>query len=339
MTLLINALLGTFLLNAITQFFASSCLVWHYVALFVILCLSGILGGLGRGAYDWLKDNENDVRDGDEKKRKCGRTFWRANAMLGIAGAGGGVCITLMFSKYELKIDQLHSVILYTAIAIFCGLLAKSLLPSVEDKINQAIKNVKVDVKDSVAADVKTGISDSQKRTDSLIDIIASADDTIAFVDKLIERDKKEGKNFAELRTELLHATIDRMEAEKTRYKDVRSFNIKLGRLYRRLAENEKQNFSKHINKAIEILEDFQKAIAEKKETWETKNAVAAAKFNIACYLSLKSRRETNQKNKDTLREKIITLLKKSIELDPRIRVDIQTDDDLDEDLKLNIKS
>ena len=109
--------------------------ILQYSMISSVLLLGGILGGIGRGAFDWLMGNNG-----------LGKNWYKHlgwHALIGIAGSGSGTFIALMFSKYELDASRLDSLVLYTGIAIFSGLMIKSLLPSLDQRLRDEVYKMK----------------------------------------------------------------------------------------------------------------------------------------------------------------------------------------------------
>ena len=274
--------------------------ILQYSMISSVLLLGGILGGIGRGAFDWLMGNNG-----------LGKNWYKHlgwHALIGIAGSGSGTFIALMFSKYELDASRLDSLVLYTGIAIFSGLMIKSLLPSLDHRILKLLEN-KVD----------SMFGTYKEFSNHLVDLVALADDALN-IDK---------PSYGQI-----SSAIARMEAGKSSYRTVRAFNIKLGRLYRKMSELDPGNFDEHINNAISTLKNFEREQRAGKQTQEVKESIATAKFNIACYLSLKRRKETQDSIRNALQKEILLILNEATDLDPSLAEEVKNDPDFDNNIK-----
>lgn len=157
-----------------------------------------------------------------------------------------------------------------------------------------------------------------------LVDLVALADDALAL----------DSPNFVQIKSAIAH-----MEAGKSSYRTVRAFNIKLGRLYRKISELDPGNFEEHIDKAISTLRNFEREQRSCNQTQEVKEAIATAQFNIACYLSLKRRKERRESVRNALLEEILRLLREIPELGKNLAEEIKNDPDFDDDIKAKFLS
>lgn len=272
----------------------------QYLAISSVLMIGGLIGGIGRGAFDWLMGNTGRGRNWYK------HLIW--HAIIGIAGSGSGTFVALMFSKYELDASRLDSLVLYTGIAIFSGLMIKSLLPSLDHRILKILEDK-----------VSSMFGTYKEFSNQLVDLVALADDALAL----------DSPNVVQIKSAIAH-----MEAGKSSYRTVRAFNIKLGRLYRKISELEPGNFEEYIDKAISTLRNFEREQRNGNQTQEVKESIATAQFNIACYLSLKRRKEKRESVRNALQEEILRLLKEIPELGKNLTEEVRNDPDFDEDIK-----
>lgn len=225
---------------------------------------------------------------------------------LGIAGAGSGVFIALMFSKYSLNINQLDSVVLYTGISIFSGLMIKSLLPSVEERLKNEIDNMKGAVK-NIGSEI-----DTVKSEQRYIKVIEMIDNSLS-----------DGNS------DMILETIRNASEILPQFQKIRSLNIKLARLYRRLSE--KVSKDEYLDSAINVLQNFIDTLMKKSvRNKEDDYAIATAKFNIACYMALKCKQKQGTDRAITV-QKISSILTEAITIDPSLKKDIDEDNDFEE--------
>lgn len=271
--------------------------VLQYSMISSVLLLGGILGGIGRGAFDWLMGNNGLGKNWDK------HLGW--HALIGIAGSGSGTFIALMFSKYELDASRLDSLVLYTGIAIFSGLMIKSLLPSLDQRLRDEIYKMK-----GIVAGIDLDMN-TVKSEQTYIKTLELIDDSLS-----------DGNS------DIISETIRHANKILPNFPKNRALNIKLARLYRRLAEKEKNN--KHLESAVKVLNEFitslsQKAVLNKEDYY----AIATAHYNIACYLALKYKEESEADQILRIKE-IRKNLEIACQLDSSLRKDIRTDHDFE---------
>ena len=271
--------------------------VLQYSMISSVLLLGGILGGIGRGAFDWLMGNNGLGKNWDK------HLGW--HALIGIAGSGSGTFIALMFSKYELDASRLDSLVLYTGIAIFSGLMIKSLLPSLDQRLRDEIYKMK-----GIVAGIDLDMN-TVKSEQTYIKTLELIDDSLS-----------DGNS------DIISETIRHANKILPNFPKNRALNIKLARLYRRLAEKEKNN--KHLESAVKVLNEFitslsQKAVLNKEDYY----AIATAHYNIACYLTLKYKEESEADQILRIKE-IRKHLEIACQLDSSLRKDIRTDHDFE---------
>ena len=271
--------------------------ILQYSMISSVLLLGGILGGIGRGAFDWLMGNNG-----------LGRNWYKHlgwHALIGIAGSGSGTFIALMFSKYELDASRLDSLVLYTGIAIFSGLMIKSLLPSLDQRLRDEVYKMK-----GIVAEIDLDMN-TVKSEQNYIKTLELIDDSLS-----------DGNS------DIISETIRHANKILPNFPKNRALNIKLARLYRRLAEKEKNN--EHLESAVKVLNEFitslsQKAVLNKEDYY----AIATAHYNIACYLALKYKEESEADQILRIKE-IRKNLEIACQLDSSLRKDIRTDHDFE---------
>lgn len=297
-----------------------NCLIYHYSCMIAIMFIGGAIGGIARGSSDRLNSGIVSPKDYSYSTwRNINRrlSFWLQHAFLGVAGGSSAIFLTLMFSKYTLNISDLQSLTLYSSIAVLGGVMAKRCLPvlgeriskEIEQKVKAENKNIEIRVNsmERNLADVETELTYRQ-----LIDV---ADRALSDKNPII-----------------INNAIEKMEKAFAEHGVDRQYAIKLGRLYRRLAENvHDREFHRIIEKAILTLEKFIKILEERGiDNNEVNSAIGTAYFNIACYKVLCSRKADDSQREFFIRESI-AMINKAFEYSPYLKVPAKSDPDLKE--------
>ncbi len=295
-----------------------NCLVAHYFAIVMITLIGGAIGGIARGASDRLNRgipssiNYSYSSWGNINKRI---SFWLQHIFLGIGGSFSAIFITLMFSKYILDIASLQSITLYSSIAVLGGIMAKRCLPALGDRIMKELEQVKNENKtfEKRVATVEKNIVEVETKL-TYRQLIDSAD-----------------KALSDKNPTLIKKAISDMEDAFVEHGVDRQYTIKLGRLYRKLAENgEECEFHRCIDKAISTLKKFIEILTTRGiDNEEVRSAIGTAYFNIACYYVLKSRRD--EEMKDSLLEDALNTVHLAFKYYPYLRTPSKTDSDLKE--------
>ena len=299
----------------------------HYFVFVLIMLFFGALGGTARGAYERLtsKLNYDPNKDLTVIQRKRQRNYWFQHIILGMAGGACAVFLTLLLSKYSLNIKDLQSILLFSTLSTLGGVVSKRCLPALSDKVFEKLEG-----------DLKRAEGKVVKASEKLIDVenkMSIVTEQLTYHQLINEANKA----LSELDPLFVKSVIECLEKEKVNHGLDRQYIIKLGRLYRRLADiylknGEKDNFFTNIDKGINTLYKFielQKAQINQNE--ENYNAIGTAYFNMSCYNVLKSR----QNSDNSVKEKLLCTAKENLEIAlqcaPHLKPAIKEDPDLRE--------
>lgn len=288
----------------------ASCkeLLMHYVFFIVIMLVFGALGGIARGSYERLISGIKTPPNysySTEIYKKRRRHFWLQHIFLGMGGGACAILLGLLLSKYELKIEDLNSIILYSCISFAGGIMAKRCLPVLSDVAAQKLGEIqrRADEANKNAAESK-----------AYAQMLSDADTALA------ETDNTRAKAY-------LLSAIGNMNEYYAYYPIDRHFCIRFTRMYRKMYDITKN--PDFLKKAISILREYTNNIKKLKinVTSDFLN-IATALFNMACYHSLLI--EKNPTERERLSKEAVTLLEEALPFDPNL-IDDLSDPDLKE--------
>ncbi len=282
----------------------------HYIFFMVVMMFFGAIGGIARGSYERLTSGIKLPKDYDYNAlttKKQRRNFWLQHIFLGIGGGACAILLTLLLSKFELKVDDICSVILYSCISVLGGIVAKRCLPILSDaaakKIGEELQRNKSEAIEYAKEEARTVKKYAQ--------LISDADTA------LNETDETRIKAYA------INAIKD-MEQYLDMYSSDRHFCIKLGRLYRKLSDITGK--IEYLNKAILVLREYVKNIKSMKRTGVSDCLnISTALFNIACYHSLLTGK--NPEEFERIAGEAVKALEEAFKLDSNVKNDLSDPD------------
>lgn len=288
----------------------ASCekLLIHYIFFIFIILVFGSLGGIARGSYERLVSGVKPPSNYDytnEIYKKRRKHFWMQHIFLGMAGGACAILLGLLLSKYELKIEDLNSVILYSCISFAGGIFSKRCIPILGDVAAKKLGEIQRKADEA-----------NQKADESRIYAQMLSDADLA----LLESDASRAKTY-------LLSAIDNMNEYYSYYSTDRHFCIRFGRMYRRMYDI--TGNSDFLRKAISILREYTNNIKKMKinVTSDFLN-IATGLFNMACYHSLLIK--GNPTERERLSKEAVSLLEEAFPFDSKVIEDL-SDPDLKE--------
>jgi len=282
----------------------------------VLIAFFGLIGGFISAVWDSLTQCLERLPDPDDGKavtrhsqiRLAQRSIWFfiGRSLIGLAGAFGIVLIGIWIGKVTF-VCSTENVIHLIALCLTAGLFSRKLLPLIGQRIEDEIFRQRIN---KTEKDAKSALESSKE--------------AISFT---------EAMNFAQTalsRTSTIDVrqAIEKLQAIEPRFMEHRTLHIYLGRLHRRLGD---------YDAGIIVLRKYVDTVDQNTETrssMESKQNIADAYYNIACYHSLKAKRlkENNGRPEEIARLEAETIesLKLAIKGNPENRQGAMTDPDLD---------